>query len=203
MLKIGLTGGIGSGKSAVSRLFRQYAIPVIDSDEIAYQLTAAGQPALRQIAGCFGDTVLAANGTLDRRALASLVFADKRQRQRLEAILHPLIIGEMQQRLKCLTDPYVILAIPLLVESGLAGICDRILVVKAEIAIRYQRIRQRDGIDDAAIDRIVGSQASDAERLVVADDVIDNSGDEEDLQRQVAALHRQYLALQALSADVR
>ncbi len=199
MLKIGLTGGIGSGKTAISRLFQQFAIPVIDSDEIARQLTAAGEPAWRQISDYFGDKVLATNGSLDRAALASIVFSDRQQRLHLEAILHPLILCEMQRRLSLLQAPYVILVLPLLIEAGLEGVCDRILVVKAALAVRYQRVQQRDGLDHAAIDRIVAAQASDEERLTVADDVIDNSGNKEGLQRQVAALHKQYLALSVLS----
>ncbi len=193
MLKVGLTGGIGSGKSAVSALFRKYDVPVIDADEIAHQLTAVGGPALAEIVDCFGRDLLRPDGTLDRAALAAIIFADNAQRLHLEAILHPLIVAEMESRLLMLQADYVILAIPLLVESGLERLCDRILVVTAAMSTRYARLRRRDGFTDAVIERIVASQATDDERLALASDVIRNDGSLDDLRRQVAALHRQYL----------
>ncbi len=195
MLRIGLTGGIGSGKSTVAALFRELDVPVIDADEIGRELTTPGAPATRAILQHFGAAVRNKQGGLDRARLRRLVFAHPARRRELEALLHPLILTEMQRRARALSGPYCILAIPLLLEAGLEASVDRILVVDAPETLRRQRVMRRDGLDAAEVDAIMRSQCARDQRLAAADDIICNDGDLDDLRRQVLALHRKYLAL--------
>ncbi len=195
MLRIGLTGGIGSGKSTVSGLFAAHGVPVIDADRIAHELTARPGPVLDAIVARFGPDVLAPDGTLDRVRLRGIVFSDRDRREALEAILHPPIIDELRRRGDTAPGPYVVFAIPLLIEKGLAGLCDRVLVVHADRRLRRARIQQRDGLADDEIERIMASQVTDAERLAVADDVVVNEGGLDALERSVEALHRRYRSL--------
>ncbi len=195
MLRIGLTGGIGSGKSTVSALFESRGVRVIDADRIAHELTARPGPVLDAIVARFGPGILSPPGTLDRARLREIVFADPARREALEALLHPPIIAELRRRGDSGLGPYVVLAIPLLIEKGLSGLCDRVLVVDADQPLRRQRIRDRDGMSDEVIERVLASQVSDAERLAAADDVIVNEGDIASLERSVEALHRRYLEL--------
>ncbi len=199
MLKIGLTGGIGSGKTTVANYFAALGVPVIDADQIARDLVSPGQPTLQAIVDAFGPAVLDSAGHLDRARLRAMVFgAEARpgQRQLLESILHPLIRAEMQRRAQAMTAPYGLLSIPLLVEGGQTDLVERILVVDAPEALQYQRVRQRDNVSsDAEITAILRAQASRQQRLAVADDVIANDSDLENLRRQVLNLHQFYQGL--------
>ncbi len=195
MYVVGLTGGIGSGKSTVADLFVARGAALVDTDAIAHELAAPGGGALPAIRARFGDGVLRADGGLDRAAMRRLVFSDPGARQALEAILHPLIRAESERRCAAATSPYVILAVPLLVESGgYRERCDRILVVDCEPAVQVARVMARSGLPEAEVRAILAAQAGRAQRLAAADDVIDNSGTPAALPGQVAALHHAYLA---------
>ena len=194
MLKIGLTGGFGSGKSTVAALFCAKAVPVFDADAIAHELVEPGQPALAEIVAEFGDSVLSA-GRLDRALLRDRIYADTAARRMLEAILHPKVYQALGEKAGLLREPYCIFAIPLLVETGRQDFVDRVLLVDCPVEAQYERARSRDGLDDRTITRIIEAQASRAERLAVAHDVIDNSGSVNALHGQVEKLHQAYLAL--------
>ncbi len=195
MYVVGLTGGIGSGKSTVADLFVARGAALVDTDAIAHELAAPGGGALPAIRARFGDGVLRADGGLDRAAMRRLVFSDPGARQALEAILHPLIRAESERRCAAASAPYVILAVPLLVESGgYRERCDRILVVDCEPAVQVARVMARSGLPEAEVRAILAAQAGRAQRLAAADDVIDNSGTPAALPGQVAALHHAYLA---------
>ena len=195
---VGLTGGIGSGKSTVARLFAERGVAVIDTDEIAHALTAPGGAAMPAIRERFGACVIAPNGALDRQAMRQLAFADPACRQALEAILHPRIRAEADRLVAAAASDYVLLAIPLLVETG--GYRDRlqrVLVVDCEEATQVSRVVARNGLAEAEVRRILAAQASRAQRLAVADDVVRNDHDPQALVAQVDALHARYLALAA------
>jgi dephospho-CoA kinase len=197
MLKVGLTGGIGSGKSTVADLFSGLGVPVIDTDRLAREVVEPGQPGLVGIVEAFGGGMLRADGRLDRAALREYVFEEPERRRRLEAILHPLIRREMLARVDELDAPYCILVIPLLVESGQTGVVDRVLVVDTSEENQRQRVRRRDGLSEARIDSIMAAQVSRTQRLAHADDVIGNDDGLAPLRRQVERLHRLYLELAA------
>jgi dephospho-CoA kinase len=195
MYKVALTGGIGSGKSSASALFAALGVPIIDADVISHALTAPGGEALPAIAEAFGAELITADGALDRAALRRIVFADPAARRRLEAILHPRIRANMRADAEAAEGPYVILAIPLLLETGQTDLADRVLVIDLPRSQQIERVIARSGLDAAEVERIMASQVSRAERLAAADDIIDNSGPEEALWPQVEALHRRYLTL--------
>lgn len=195
MMRIGLTGGIASGKSAVAARFAARGITIIDSDALAREVVAPGSPALDEILLRFGPQALASDGSLDRRALRELVFADPTARRDLEAIVHPRIRKLRELRAAEAQGPYQIFMIPLFVESPDPPAVDRVLVVDCPESMQIERLMQRDGIDEAAARTMLAAQASRAERLARADDVIDNTGDTEALEAQVEALHRKYLQL--------
>jgi len=195
MLIIGLTGGIGSGKSTVAGYFAQRGIPVIDADELARTLVEPGSPAAGEIAGVFGPNILLPDGSLDRLQLRKLVFADPARRRDLEAILHPRVYAEMRRRTRWLRSPYCIWVVPLLVETGETAQVDRVLVIDAPESLQRERVRSRDGMDDETLEAILRSQASRAERLQAADDVIVNNADIAHLQQQISLLHQRYLDL--------
>lgn len=191
---VGLTGGIGSGKSAAADRFAELGITVVDTDRIAHQLTAAGGEAMPAIRAAFGDDMATADGALDRARMRERVFADPAERARLEAILHPLIRAKSLQACQAATSPYVVLVVPLLIESGdYRQRCDRVCVVDVDEALQIERVRQRSGLADAQIRAIIAAQASRAARLAAADDVLDNRGSLAELQAQVDALHATYL----------
>ena len=190
---IGLTGGIGSGKTAVSDRFAQRGVPVVDTDQLARELVEPDQPALAEIVAHFGVDCLDESGLLHRARLRERVFADLTGRQRLEAILHPRIRKLSQERIAALTAPYCLVAIPLLAETGMTDGLDRILVVDVPEAEQIRRVMTRDQIDEIQAQRILAVQASRAQRLALADDVIENIGDLEQLDRQIASLHQRYL----------
>ncbi|MBT0959645.1 dephospho-CoA kinase [Denitromonas iodatirespirans] len=190
---VGLTGGIGSGKSAASDRFGLCGAAVVDTDQIARQLTAAGGAALPAIREHFGEALIGADGALDRDAMRARVFDDPAERQRLEAILHPMIRAEADRQCAAADAPYVVLVVPLLIESGnYRQRCDRILVVDCDEAVQVARVMSRSGLARAQVEAIMAAQIPRAERLAAADDVIDNSGDLEHLHRQVDALHARY-----------
>lgn len=197
MLIIGLTGGIGSGKSTVAEYIAQLGVPVIDSDRISRELVVPGSPALGEIAAAFGPEMILEDGTLDRSRLRRQVFADPQQRRRLEAILHPRIYAEMRRRIQALDTPYCVLVIPLLLETGATAMVDRVLVVDAPESLQRQRVKRRGGMEDETLEAVLRTQLGRAERLRGASDIIVNDGDLTHLQRQVSALHSRYLALAA------
>ncbi len=195
MLVIGLTGGIGSGKSTVAKLFAEHHVPIIDADLIARELVEPEQPALQKIVDNFGPDVLLPNGSLDRHRLRELVFSDQLLRKSLEKILHPPIRQSMLERLEQVDDtPYVILVIPLLIDTGHWEMIDQILVVDADEETQIERVMQRDGFTEKQAKAIIDNQVSRNNRLEAADQVIDNSGDITHLRNQVELLHQAYLA---------
>ncbi|MEQ1580060.1 MAG: dephospho-CoA kinase [Steroidobacteraceae bacterium] len=198
ILRIGLTGGIASGKSAVADEFASLGIAVIDADLISRELVEPGQPALARIVELFGPGVLDASGHLDRRHLRELVFADAARRKGLEDILHPAIRAELIRRSSDSTGPYQILVVPLLVENGLNHLVDRILVVDVPESTQMERLKTRDSIGSEQASRMLAAQTSRNARLAQADDVITNAGSLSDLKTQVAHLHRKYLGLRAI-----
>jgi dephospho-CoA kinase len=197
-----LTGGIASGKSTVARRFAELGVPIIDADESARTVVEPGRPGLAELTKRFGGGVLTAGGELDRRALRSLVFADQQLRRDLEAILHPLIRADMEQRADAAAGPYLVMAIPLLVEGGSQGRVDRILVVDVGEDVQLQRVMERDSITLEQARSILAAQAPRAVRLEAADDVIVNSGSVADLRRTVDALHEHYLGLAATTRSL-
>jgi dephospho-CoA kinase len=195
VLRVGLTGGAGSGKSTVTAELAALGVPVIDADRVAREVVEPGQPALGEIVAAFGNTVVGPDGRLDRRALRRQVFADDAARRRLEAILHPRIYAAMQAQVQRLDAPYCVLAVPLLVESGGLDHVDRVLVVDAPPALQVRRLCARDGIDETGARRMLQAQATREVRLAAAQDVIRNDADLAALHRQVLELHRSYLRL--------
>lgn len=197
---VGLTGGIGSGKSAVAKLFEDKGIAVIDSDAIAHELTRAGGEAIEAIRAEFGAALIDREGALDRAGMRQLAFSDPRARQRLERILHPRIRALAAARAGTAASPYVILMVPLLVEGGLSDENNRrryqrVLVVDCPEDLQIERVARRSGLGAQEVRRIIASQVSRSERLAAADDVIDNGGALEALGPQVERLHARYLAL--------
>ena len=191
---VGLTGGIGSGKSAVAVLFAELGADIVDTDAIAHQLTGRGGAAIEPIRAAFGGSVITPEGALDRAAMRRLVFSDPAAKQRLEAILHPMIRVEADLRCVSAQGAYVILVVPLLVETGsYRGRVDRILVVDCAEATQVARTMARSGLTEAEVRAIMAVQAGREARLAAADDVIDNDGGLEALRAQVEALHRRYL----------
>ena len=195
MLRVGLTGGIGSGKTTVSALFRDLGVTVMDADDISRELTAPGGSALPFILDAFGLSVFHSDGTLDRSALSRRVFANPAERRKLERILHPLIYAELEERASRAASPYIVFCVPLLLETAPRGWVDRVLVIDVPPEVQEERIRQRDGMDSALIGKILASQISRQARLERADDVIRNENGLDDLTRQVVSAHRRYLAL--------
>ena len=200
MFVVGLTGGIGSGKSTVADAFAALGVPVIDTDIIARELTAQDGAALDAIRAAFGESVMQADGTLDRAALRRHVFTDTAARYQLEAILHPLIRQHVEQTLAQMTARYALLVIPLLVETGAyRDVLTRTLVVDCPEETRIARVMARSGLARDEVMAILAVQATRAERLAVADDVILNTAAPEDLRATVASLHQRYLELAAAS----
>ena len=196
-LVIGLTGGIASGKSTVGDLFRSLGVSVIDADEAAREVVAPGTPCLTAIRAAFGEAILDADGRLDRARLRERVFADPQARRRLEQIVHPAVRKWMDQAEARAPGPYVIRMVPLLVETGQHASVDRVLVVDCDPAIQRARAMSRDNASAASIDAIIAAQASRAQRLAVADDVIVNNADRAQLRQEVQALHERYLEFAA------
>lgn len=199
VFRVGLTGGIASGKSTVARLFESLGVPVIDTDILAREVVAPGQPLLGQIAARFGPDVLAADGSLDRARLRSLVFGDPAARSDLEQLMHPAIRARLEEISAALAGPkhgpYQLLVIPLLVETAGRTPVDRVLVVDCSEALQIRRLQARDGSTVEQARQILSAQASREARLAAADDVIVNEGDLESVRDQVAGLHLRYTEL--------
>lgn len=193
--RIGLTGGIASGKTTVANLFAELGATIIDTDVIAREVVAPGQPALDEIADAFGAAMLRPDGSLDRSALRKVVFASPADRERLEAITHPRIRAETLRQADTAGGQYQLIVVPLLVESPLREFVDRVLVVDCPEETQLARLMARDADSEAQGRRILAAQSSRAERLAIADDVITNDGSLEDTRRQVAALHEIYRML--------
>lgn len=197
---VGLTGGIGSGKSAAATLFEEFGAAVVDTDAIAHELTAPGGTAIAPIRAAFGDEVVAPNGALDRAAMRRKVFTDAQAKGRLEAILHPMIRAEADRRSAAARAPYVVLVVPLLVESGdYRSRVQRVAVVDCPEEIQVARVMSRSGLFAEEARAIMAAQVGREQRLAAADDVIDNGGDLAALRPQIEALHRQYLEMAAVS----
>lgn len=191
---IGLTGGIGAGKSTVANLFADFGVAVIDTDQIAHELTRANGGAMVAIRAEFGDHALDASGAMNRTYMRQLVFTDEAVRKRLESILHPLIRDAVEARLmQYSSNQYVLLVVPLLVEAGgYRGLVDRVLLVDCDEARQLQRAMARDGLTEVQAQAILSVQASRKQRLVAADDVIENTGELATLRAGVETLHRKY-----------
>jgi dephospho-CoA kinase len=206
-LVIALTGGIGSGKSSVANLLAQAGAAVIDTDEIAHQLTAAGQPGARAVGEAFGAEYLSPDGALDRAHMRELVFSDKPAKQKLEALLHPMIRAEVAARLaaaEATRPPYVVLVVPLLIETGAyRNLARRVLVVDCAEDEQVARVMRRSHLAPEAVAAIMANQVNRAERLRHADDIVLNDADLPALRAAVAALHRKYLALAEISPAAR
>jgi len=193
---VGLTGGIGSGKSAASDRFGEFGAGVVDTDEISRELTAPAGAAIEEIRKQFGPEFVTADGGLDRARMRRLVFADAAARRKLEAILHPLIRARTRAAIAAAAQPYVVVVVPLLLETGAcAELVQRVLVVDCEEAAQVRRTMARSGLSAGEVREIMATQLPRAERLRRADDVLANDGDLPALQRRVARLHAQYLDL--------
>lgn len=195
-LCIGLTGGIGSGKSTVAALFQKHGAGIIDTDEIAHQLTQADGAAIPAIRNSFGDAYISADGRLERKKMRDLIFSDPPAKQKLENLLHPLIFAQTQQQLQQHQAPYVILVVPLLAESPeFKKLAQRTLVVDCGVDHQLNRVIQRSNMSTTEAQNIISQQISRAERLQLADDIIHNDGDLTELSEQVAVLHQQYIQM--------
>lgn len=195
---VGLTGGIGSGKSAAADEFGRLGAAVVDTDAIAHELTGPGGQAMADIRRMFGSEFISESNALNRERMRALVFRDPAQKKRLEALLHPMIRAESARRIAAASAPYVVHVVPLLVESAdFRGRYRRVLVVDCPEALQIARVRQRSGLSEEEVRRIIASQIQRESRLAAADDVIDNSGSIAALQQQVRQLHEKYLALAA------
>jgi dephospho-CoA kinase len=193
MLTIGLTGGIGSGKTAVADMFKELGVVVIDADVIAHLLVQPGTDALAEIVDTFGKTILTIDGELDRARLADIVFGKPELRKKLETIIHPRVRTQIRmQKQAHEKEPYILVVIPLLLESGQRDLVDRVLVVDAAESTRINRVKTRDGRSEQQIRSIMQNQADDAQRSAAADDRIDNNGPLDELRQRVDELHRKY-----------
>ncbi len=194
--RVGLTGGVGSGKSTVARLFADHGAMLVDTDAIAHALTAANGAAMAAIEDAFGQGVVAADGSLDRAAMRRLVFADSDARRRLERILHPLILAEAQQRIAASRAPYVLLVVPLLLENleAYRPLMDRIAVVDCDEQQQIERAAGRPGVGPAQARAILAAQSPRSARLAIADDIIDNRTGLTELEAQIRHLHQIYLS---------
>ena len=193
---VGLTGGIGSGKSAAAEEFARLGATVIDTDTIAHELTRAGGVAVAQVRRLFGDAYIDASGAMDRGRMRELVFADPASKKKLEALLHPMIRAESQRRIDSAKGPYAVLVVPLLIESpNYRRRVDRVLVIDCPEELQLARVRMRSRLSEQEVRRIIAAQVPRSERLAATDDIIDNEGSLDALRRQVQALHERYVAL--------
>ncbi|MFV0276778.1 MAG: dephospho-CoA kinase [Parahaliea sp.] len=193
MKVVGITGGIGSGKSALTRILEERGITVVDADVVARQVVEPGTSALAAIAECFGPHILQADGGLDRAALRKLVFADPAKRQWLEHLTHPLIGAEIQRQLAAATSPYTVLSSPLLLEGNQSALVEKVIVVDVPMEVQVSRTMSRDDNDETQVRRIIAAQMDRQARLARADWVVDNSGTLAELEQQARQLHRQLL----------
>ena len=190
---VGVTGGIGSGKTAVTDALQDLGITVVDADQASRVIMEPGRPALEAVHSHFGDGVMLPDGTLDRAALRKIVFADTSQRQWLEQLTHPLIAAEIRAALAAATSAYVVLASPLLLETSQKDYCDLVVVVDVPETVQLERTIRRDGNDEAQVRRIMAAQCDRERRLAAADEIVDNSGTLAELKDKVLALHQRLL----------
>ena len=200
MLKVGLTGGIASGKSTVARLFEDLGVPIVDTDVIAREVVEPGEPGLAAVRDAFGDDVLTAEGTLDRRGVRARVFADPAARRQLEAVLHPLIRARTLTKLEALAKseappPYAIVVVPLLIETDFRALVDRVLVVDCPEDVQLARLTARDAMTTSDARAMIRAQTDRATRIAAADDVLDTSVALAETKRGVERLHDRYLKL--------
>ena len=194
-LCIGLTGGIGSGKTTVSNLFEELGIEVIDADRITHELQSIGKPAYLKMVELLGPDILDDNNKLRRDYLRKIIFSSPELKQRLEEIVHPLVREEIEKRVYNVDGPYCLISIPLLIESGYNHELDRILVIDLPVELQIARTRQRDKINEEDIRKIINSQVNREKRVELADDIITNDKDLNYLRKQVKLLHNKYLTL--------
>ena len=199
--RVALTGGIASGKTTVANLFAALGVPLIDTDVIARQVVEPGQPALAEVVQNFGPDILDADGRLDRRRMRERIFSDPTAKQRLEGILHPAIRAEMERQSREANGPYQVLVIPLLTEGKRRDHVDRVLLVDVPEELQIQRLMLRDGVTHDQAAASLNAQATRAERLAIADDIVRNTGRVDDLRAEVAKLHAKYLTLAAARHD--
>lgn len=192
-LRVGLTGGIASGKTTVADMFAELGVPVIDTDVIAREVVQPGQPALEEIRSEFGAEIIDADGMLDRAAMRKIVFVDDDARRRLEAILHPRIREATVRQADVAGGDYQLIVVPLLVESPTRAFVDRVLVVDCNEEVQVARLLMRDAETQKQAQRMLAAQAGRADRLAIADDVISNDGDLQETRAQVRSLHQEYL----------
>jgi dephospho-CoA kinase len=197
VFRVGLTGGIASGKSTAAKFFGALGVPILDSDQIARDVVEPGQPPLERLVARFGASILTPDGHLDRPALRDIVFSDPKARADLEALTHPAIGAALEARSATAGGPYQILVIPLLVEKHLGSQVNRVLVVDCDEALQIRRLRARDGSTPEQAQAILNAQVSRSTRLKAADDVIANDADMSAVSAQVTALHARYLELAA------
>ena len=195
MLKVGLTGGIGSGKSTAAQRFEELGVPIVDADVIARNVVEPGKPALEEVAAAFGEKVVNSDGELDRTELRKIVFENKEHKVLLESILHPRIYDEILRKLDHLSAPYCIVVIPLLAESKRKYPLDRVLVIDLPHALQLERTSARDQQSEEKIDKIIQLQSSREKRLSLADDIVENSGTVESLHEKIDWLHQKYTEL--------
>lgn len=194
-LRVALTGGIASGKSTVADLFARLGVPVIDTDVIAREVVEPGTPALREVVSAFGPGILGADGRMDRRRMRERIFADRDTQRRLEAILHPAIRAAMERRSQAAGGDYQVLVIPLFAEGGRRDHVDRVLLVDVPEELQIQRLMLRDGVTHEQARASLNAQATRAQRLAMADDVIRNTGHPAELEDRVAELHEKYVTI--------
>ncbi|MCW8888107.1 MAG: dephospho-CoA kinase [Gammaproteobacteria bacterium] len=194
-LIVGLTGGIGSGKTTICEEFSLLGVPIINADHIAKDVVAKGQPALHDLTRHFGPQILNMDGSLNRSELRTIIFRDQQQRAYVEKLLHPLILRQIREQAESFDTPYVIVEIPLLIEAGWQQQVDQILVIDLPEELQIKRLQQRNGLDHLMIERIMASQLTRSKRIEYADQVIDNSGDPGELSKIVSNLHHQFLQL--------
>jgi dephospho-CoA kinase len=195
VLRVGLTGGVACGKSLVAGMFADLGAPLVDTDLIAREVVAPGEPGLSELVDSFGPGILDSRGELDRAKTRALVFADAARRRELERILHPRIRERTLAAVADARGPYVIVVVPLLLETGFDALVDRVLVVDCPADLQLERLMRRDGLDAEQARAMLGAQVGRDERLRAADDVIDNGGTLDATRRQVTALHHRYLEL--------
>ncbi len=193
--RVALTGGIASGKTTVANLFAALGVPLIDTDVIAREVVEPGQPALAAVVAAFGPDILDTDGRLDRRRMRERIFADPAAKRQLEAILHPAIRAEMERQSRAAGGAYQVLVIPLLTEGGRRDHVDRVLLVDVPEALQVERLMWRDGVSREQAQASLNAQATRAERLAMADDIVRNTGRVDDLRERVTELHEKYLAL--------
>lgn len=198
---VALTGGIGSGKTTVANAFAQYGIPIVDADIIARQVVEPGTPALAAIRQHFGETVIDADGSLNRAALRQRIFSSPAEKAWLNALLHPLIHAETRRQWQTVQGPYLLWVVPLLVENGLQSLAQRVVVVDVDRNTQLARLLARDRVNRQQAENILAAQATREQRLACADDIIDNNGRPDEWAAQVASLHQRYLELAAAATD--